>query len=167
MIVSCRENPIPSSFSRILRLSHPSPETWRGPPRTSSNVLTIMRSLRHTGSILSCSSGMLTLRGHHNTMGLVHKPGTKTTTGAAHRRKNTRAWNSPCPAIAGCRKRAGWHIRKELLMKNRVFWGASAIAAAALVVSVSLAAQAETKGPVTDDLGVVEIPKGDPIVIGG
>jgi branched-chain amino acid transport system substrate-binding protein len=46
-------------------------------------------------------------------------------------------------------------------------WSTSAIAAAALLTSVSLAAHAETKGPVTDDLGVVAIPKDAPIVIGG
>jgi len=52
-------------------------------------------------------------------------------------------------------------------MKKSLFWGVSVIAGAAFIASVSLAAHAETKGPVTDDLGVVEIPKGDPIVIGG
>ena len=46
-------------------------------------------------------------------------------------------------------------------------WSAPAIAAAALLTSVSFGAHAETKGPVTDDLGVVEIPKDAPIVIGG
>ncbi len=53
-------------------------------------------------------------------------------------------------------------------MKKRVTWGASAFAAAALVASLSMAATAaETKGPVTDEIGVVEIPKDAPIVIGG
>ena len=46
-------------------------------------------------------------------------------------------------------------------------WGVTAIAAAALFSSVSPAVHAETKGPVTDDLGVIEIPKDAPIVIGG
>ena len=46
-------------------------------------------------------------------------------------------------------------------------WGVTAIAAAALFASVSPAALAETKGPVTDDLGVIAIPKDAPIVIGG
>lgn len=46
-------------------------------------------------------------------------------------------------------------------------WRASAIAAAALLTSVSFTAHAETKGPVTDELGVVAIPKDAPIVIGG
>src|SRR4051812_9650681 len=46
-------------------------------------------------------------------------------------------------------------------------WSASAIAVAALLTSVSVAVHAETKGPVTDELGVVEIPKDAPIVIGG
>lgn len=46
-------------------------------------------------------------------------------------------------------------------------WRASAIAAATLLTSVSLTAHAETKGPVTDELGVVAIPKDAPIVIGG
>jgi branched-chain amino acid transport system substrate-binding protein len=43
----------------------------------------------------------------------------------------------------------------------------SAIALAALLSAGSSIAWAETKGPVTDDLGVVEIPEGAPIVIGG
>ncbi|MGE0213411.1 MAG: branched-chain amino acid ABC transporter substrate-binding protein [Parvibaculaceae bacterium] len=53
-------------------------------------------------------------------------------------------------------------------MKRSVTWGVSALAAAALATGLSLAAMAaETKGPVTDDIGVVEIPNGAPIVIGG
>ena len=41
-------------------------------------------------------------------------------------------------------------------------------AASLLVASVFSAAQAaETKGPVTDEIGVVKIPKGAPIFIGG
>ncbi len=52
-------------------------------------------------------------------------------------------------------------------MKKKVLWGVSAIAIAGLLCSASFTAQAETKGPVTDDLGVVEIPKDAPIVIGG
>ncbi len=51
-------------------------------------------------------------------------------------------------------------------MKCKLFFEASAIAAVALVVGLGSAA-AETKGPVTDELGVVEIPEGAPIVIGG
>ena len=46
-------------------------------------------------------------------------------------------------------------------------WSAPAIAAAALLASVSFGVHAETKGPVTDELGVIEIPKDAPIVIGG
>ena len=46
-------------------------------------------------------------------------------------------------------------------------WSASASAAAALLFSIALPVHAETKGPVTDDLGVVAIPKDAPIVIGG
>ena len=50
-------------------------------------------------------------------------------------------------------------------MTRRLLSGVSAIAA---VVCMGLGqAVAETKGPVTDDLGVVEIPEGAPIVIGG
>jgi branched-chain amino acid transport system substrate-binding protein len=46
--------------------------------------------------------------------------------------------------------------------------GASALAAAVLAIGLAPISQAaETKGPVTDDLGVVEIPEGAPIVIGG
>jgi branched-chain amino acid transport system substrate-binding protein len=52
-------------------------------------------------------------------------------------------------------------------MKKRVFCGVSAIAVAAFLASVTATVQAETKGPVTDDLGVIEIPKDAPIVIGG
>jgi len=40
-------------------------------------------------------------------------------------------------------------------------------ASAMVVAAVALPAAAETKGPVTDDLGVLEIPKGAPIQIGG
>ena len=50
-------------------------------------------------------------------------------------------------------------------MKKGFLWGISAVVAAALVSVLAVAA--ETKGPVTDDLGVVEIPKDAPIVIGG
>lgn len=50
-------------------------------------------------------------------------------------------------------------------MKKGFLWGISAVAAAALVSVLAIAA--ETKGPVTDDLAVVEIPKDAPIVIGG
>jgi branched-chain amino acid transport system substrate-binding protein len=53
---------------------------------------------------------------------------------------------------------------KELSMKKRFLWGISAVAAAAMVSVLAFAA--ETKGPVTDELGVVEIPKDAPIVIG-
>jgi branched-chain amino acid transport system substrate-binding protein len=52
-------------------------------------------------------------------------------------------------------------------MKTGLAWGVSAIAAAALLSAVTVTVRAETKGPVTDELGVVEIPKGAPIVIGG
>lgn len=50
-------------------------------------------------------------------------------------------------------------------MKKAFLWGISAVAAAAMVSALAIAA--ETKGPVTDELGVVEIPKEAPIVIGG
>ncbi len=50
-------------------------------------------------------------------------------------------------------------------MRFRFTMGAVAIAASALMMGSAIAA--ETKGPVTDDLGVVEIPAGAPIVIGG
>lgn len=53
-------------------------------------------------------------------------------------------------------------------MKRSVTWGVSALAAAAFVTGLSLSAMAaETKGPVTDDIGVVEVPSGAPIVLGG
>jgi branched-chain amino acid transport system substrate-binding protein len=46
--------------------------------------------------------------------------------------------------------------------------GVSALAVAVVAFGLATVAQAaETKGPVTDDLGVVEIPEGAPIVIGG
>ena len=50
-------------------------------------------------------------------------------------------------------------------MKKTFSWAISAVVAAGMVSGLALAA--ETKGPVTDDLGVVEIPKDAPIVIGG
>ena len=43
----------------------------------------------------------------------------------------------------------------------------AATVAAAAVGGVALAAQAETAGPVTDEKGVVQIPEGQPIFIGG
>jgi branched-chain amino acid transport system substrate-binding protein len=49
---------------------------------------------------------------------------------------------------------------------KKSYWIASA-SAVALACSMSFSAVAETKGPVTDDLGVVAIPKDAPIVIGG
>ena len=46
--------------------------------------------------------------------------------------------------------------------------GLAVLAAAAIITLVAGAAQAaQTVGPVTDDLGVVRIPKGAPIIIGG
>jgi branched-chain amino acid transport system substrate-binding protein len=51
-------------------------------------------------------------------------------------------------------------------MPRQFRWGISALAAAAMFSVLPLSA-AETKGPVTDDLGVVEIPADAPIVIGG
>ncbi|TIW15301.1 MAG: branched-chain amino acid ABC transporter substrate-binding protein, partial [Mesorhizobium sp.] len=36
----------------------------------------------------------------------------------------------------------------------------------ALALLTALPARAETKGPVTDDNGVVEIPEGEPLMIG-
>ena len=51
-------------------------------------------------------------------------------------------------------------------MRSWPLIGAAALAAATFAIGMS-AAIAETKGPVTDDLGVVEIPKDAPIVIGG
>ena len=50
-------------------------------------------------------------------------------------------------------------------MKKTFSWAISAVAAVGMVSALALAA--ETKGPVTDELGVVEIPKDAPIVIGG
>mgnify|MGYP001361140039 CR=1 FL=1 len=51
-------------------------------------------------------------------------------------------------------------------MRVRFSWGTAAVMAAALIVG-GTSASAETKGPVTDDLGVVEIPAGAPVVVGG
>jgi branched-chain amino acid transport system substrate-binding protein len=50
-------------------------------------------------------------------------------------------------------------------MMKRLLLTASAIAMAGWTAGSALAA--ETKGPVTDEIGVVEIPKGAPITIGG
>lgn len=53
-------------------------------------------------------------------------------------------------------------------MRKRLSFGVSALAAAALACGLTAAVQAaETKGPVTDEIGVVEIPEGAPITIGG
>jgi branched-chain amino acid transport system substrate-binding protein len=53
-------------------------------------------------------------------------------------------------------------------MTKRLSSGVSVLAAAVLTFGLATSAQAaETKGPVTDDIGVVEIPEGAPIVIGG
>jgi branched-chain amino acid transport system substrate-binding protein len=53
-------------------------------------------------------------------------------------------------------------------MTKRLSWGVSVPTAAILALGLAPAAQAaETKGPVTDEIGVVEIPQGAPIVIGG
>jgi branched-chain amino acid transport system substrate-binding protein len=53
-------------------------------------------------------------------------------------------------------------------MKNRFYLGVSVLAVAVVAFGLaSISRAAETKGPVTDDLGVVEIPQGAPIVIGG
>src|SRR4029079_7099987 len=52
-------------------------------------------------------------------------------------------------------------------MRKSFLWGASALAVVALLATAPLSPRAETKGPVTDDLGVVAIPKDAPIVIGG
>jgi branched-chain amino acid transport system substrate-binding protein len=53
-------------------------------------------------------------------------------------------------------------------MTKRVGSGVPVLAAVALSCGLAIGAQAaETKGPVTDEIGVVEIPEGDPIVIGG
>ena len=50
---------------------------------------------------------------------------------------------------------------------NRLqFWGCAALAVAAMA-AVTVADAKETKGPVTDDIGVLVIPKGAPIQIGG
>ncbi|WP_137387833.1 branched-chain amino acid ABC transporter substrate-binding protein [Rhodoligotrophos defluvii] len=51
-------------------------------------------------------------------------------------------------------------------MNRRSSYGISVLAAALIAAGLS-SAFAETKGPVTDELGVVEIPKGAPMVIGG
>jgi branched-chain amino acid transport system substrate-binding protein len=45
--------------------------------------------------------------------------------------------------------------------------GMAALAAVLTIGLATIAQAAETKGPVTDDIGVVEIPEGAPIVIGG
>ena len=53
-------------------------------------------------------------------------------------------------------------------MTKQLSSGVSVLAAAVSAFGLAAIAQAaETKGPVTDDIGVVEIPKGAPIVIGG
>jgi branched-chain amino acid transport system substrate-binding protein len=53
-------------------------------------------------------------------------------------------------------------------MTKRLSSGVSVLAVAAVGFGLATIGQAaETKGPVTDDLGVVEIPDGAPIVIGG
>ena len=52
-------------------------------------------------------------------------------------------------------------------MKKTVLRSVPAMVIAGLLGTTSFTALAETKGPVTDDLGVVEIPKDAPIVIGG
>jgi len=53
-------------------------------------------------------------------------------------------------------------------MTKRLTLGMSVSAAAILALGLAPVAQAaETKGPVTDEIGVVEIPQGAPIVIGG
>ena len=53
-------------------------------------------------------------------------------------------------------------------MTKRLSLGVPVLAPALLAFGLATVAQAaETKGPVTDDLGVVEIPEGAPIVIGG
>jgi branched-chain amino acid transport system substrate-binding protein len=53
-------------------------------------------------------------------------------------------------------------------MTKRLALGLSVPAAAVLALGLAPVTQAaETKGPVTDDIGVVEIPAGAPIVIGG
>jgi branched-chain amino acid transport system substrate-binding protein len=53
-------------------------------------------------------------------------------------------------------------------MKRLLSLGISALAVAALSAGWTVAGQAaETKGPVTDEIGVVEIPKDAPITIGG
>jgi branched-chain amino acid transport system substrate-binding protein len=53
-------------------------------------------------------------------------------------------------------------------MTKRLSSGVSVLAAAVAAFGVAtIAPAAETKGPVTDEIGVVEIPDGAPIVIGG
>jgi branched-chain amino acid transport system substrate-binding protein len=53
-------------------------------------------------------------------------------------------------------------------MTKRLSSAVSGVAAAALTFGLATIGQAaETKGPATDDIGVVEIPEGAPIVIGG
>jgi branched-chain amino acid transport system substrate-binding protein len=53
-------------------------------------------------------------------------------------------------------------------MQKQLSFCASVLAAVALALSVTVAAKAaETKGPVTDEIGVVMIPNGAPMVIGG
>lgn len=52
-------------------------------------------------------------------------------------------------------------------MTKRLSLGVSALAAILAFGLATITQAAETKGPVTDDIGVVEIPEGAPIVIGG
>src|SRR5277367_622654 len=62
-------------------------------------------------------------------------------------------------------KQEGWVLRTMLAKTCR---GLAMLAAAAIITFAAGAAQAaQTLGPVTDDLGVVRIPKGAPIIIGG
>src|ERR1700751_2527182 len=51
--------------------------------------------------------------------------------------------------------------------RNRLLISTSLAFGAAAFVAISASGAAETKGPVTDDIGVLVIPKGAPIQIGG
>lgn len=56
---------------------------------------------------------------------------------------------------------------RRLSIGKLPIYGMAAVAAGMLCVGISGADAQQTKGPVTDAIGVVEIPKGAPIVIGG
>src|SRR5580698_4430901 len=71
-------------------------------------------------------------------------------------------WGSAWPVHAQTER---WVLRTMLAKTCR---GLAVMAAAMMITLAAGAVQAaQTLGPVTDDLGVVRIPKGAPIIIGG